>query len=336
MRRNLLVAALSIAAIACTQQGKLSVRALPSPLAQGAHPVSYRVAEAAGQFALGNVALALEGYRKALREEPDSIDALIGRAACYDAFGRFDMSRRDYEAALALAPADASLLGLFAASLLRQGRGEEAASVRGEIQARRLVGAAPAMVAAAVTLTLPVAREMSAEGITLALLPAAPIVGEAVLPPSAAPVRLERLSLGEVALVTTPGRRFPDLSPARVAVQQSSLVKTAAAFVPSLRPDLPAAVAARSQRPILVLNAARSQGLASRTRSYLAARGFGPALIGDAWQPRERSLIIAPPSERRRALQLARTFAFPPQTIVGTRLTLVLGRDALRSRPQKS
>ena len=47
------------------------------------------VAEARGHLVLNNVALALEGFRKAQRDEPESTDALLGIATCYDRMGRF-------------------------------------------------------------------------------------------------------------------------------------------------------------------------------------------------------------------------------------------------------
>ena len=49
--------------------------------------------------------------------EPNSIEARLGMADCYDRMQRFDLSRRNYEAALALAPADLRILGAFASSL---------------------------------------------------------------------------------------------------------------------------------------------------------------------------------------------------------------------------
>lgn len=118
------------------EQGKLQIRSTPSPLAQGSRAVPLRIAEARGQLALGNVALALESFRKARREDPNSVDALAGMAACYDLMGRYELSRRYYEGALALAPADMQLLGAFAGSLQLQGRTAEALKVRQEMAAR--------------------------------------------------------------------------------------------------------------------------------------------------------------------------------------------------------
>ena len=91
-------------------------RSTPTSLAQGKQPISYRIAEARGQLALGNVALALESFRIAAREDPNSIDAFSGIALCYDQMGRYDLSRRNYETALALAPGNLELLSAFAAS----------------------------------------------------------------------------------------------------------------------------------------------------------------------------------------------------------------------------
>ena len=54
---------------------------------------------------------------------------------------RFDLSRRYYEAALAIAPGDPTLLTAFAASLDAQGRAAEAASVRQEIKQRLALAA---------------------------------------------------------------------------------------------------------------------------------------------------------------------------------------------------
>jgi len=118
------------------ENGKLEIRSMPTPLAQGARPVSFRVAEGHQQFALGNIALALESYRKASREDPTNIDALAGIAACYDRMGRFDLAGRSYEAALAIEPGNTTVLAMLAASFEQQGKKTEAMAVRDEIQQR--------------------------------------------------------------------------------------------------------------------------------------------------------------------------------------------------------
>lgn len=307
--RTILAGALALLASGCMatgNPGKLAIKALPSPLAQGEHPVSFRVAEAAGQFRLGNVALALESYRKALRDEPQSVDALVGMAACFDSMGRFDMSRRSYEAALAVAPADTKVLAQFAGSLMQQGRADEAVTVRREI-AGRLAAAVPTdpatvvtqVAASTVTVKLPEARSTEAARVLLPLArsaaPESQAQADVAERPTSGP-RLERLSLGEVALFT--------LSPKSHDAVRSDT------------------------RPLLVLNASRTQGLARRARAYLASRGFGAVKIGDAPRVRGTTLILYPTADRERALRLATTFATRTIVIPGKRLTLLLGRDA--------
>ena len=348
--------AMALVMAGCATAPKLAVKPLPTVLAQGRHPMPFRVAEAAGQFALGNVALALESYRKALREEPTSVDALTGLAVCYDAMGRFDESRRHYEEALAFAPGDPHLLSMFAASLLQQGRVDEAAAVRREAANRSAVSVSSdplslpvptarpvaltsnASVATvqgmnqagnSVTLELPVAREIEQPVISL---PSTRMVPVNVAEASRSGLRLERLSLGEVALITT--QRPSELPPVpktssliRSPSHGPSLVRTAL-----LAPSLIRTASVSLAPPLLLLNAARTQGLAARTRRYLSTRGFAMALVGDAPRTRARTLIITPARDRARALRLARTFSVMPQLIEGRRLTVVLGRDVLGPR----
>lgn len=133
--RKFLSAVAILALTGCNgQAAKLTIRSMPAPVSAVAKPVPLRIAEARGQLALGNVALALESYRKAAREQPDSFEALAGMAGCYDRMGRFDLSRRNYEAALALAPRDTTILAAFASSLDEQGLSDEATRVRSEIK----------------------------------------------------------------------------------------------------------------------------------------------------------------------------------------------------------
>ena len=318
-------AAMALIATACATTPKVAVKPLPTGIALGPHPVSFRIAEAAGQFALGNIALALESYRKALRDEPTSIDAQIGLAACYDTMGRYDLSRRHYEEALALAPSDPHLLGMFAASLFQQGRVDEAAAVRREATERSVSSAHPALVAATANSSVPAAQGLNQAGSSVTVeLPiarkseqlTAPLNAQRKEPVDVAVAsrtgpRLERLSLGEVALITTPqGSQRPSVIKVRSPVRTASF--TAA--------------------PLLLLNAARTAGLAARTRRYLSTRGFAIALVGNAPHIRARTLIIAPAADHTRALRLARTFSVTPQLVEGRRLTLVLGRDVLGQR----
>ena len=441
--QKFLVSTTMLAVAACGgEQGKLEIRSIPTALAQGKKPIPYRIAEARGQLALGNAALALEAFRIAAREDPNSAEALAGMAASYDQMGRFDLSRRNYEAALALAPSDLEILGAFAGSLQLQGSADEALSVRREIATRAAesrppavaeapslamqnppVALAPVQVAAAPELSLPerswsapvvnvsapaVGRmgvdianpetasvEMAVE--TAAPLPAAPapvvqtaaapkpVVQTAVLGPSvtiklpparrvqeapapkaAAPVvipakapvpaaprvpvevpaipdtlaplpsyarlvpkptiseergpRVERMSMGEIALITVPK---PVWRPTMVVKSERSATVR---FVPLRQ---------ASTLPVKVrlLNAARVNRLAARTRTWLAARGWRGMSIGNALATRPRSVILYPASQRALAQRLSAQFGFPlARRATGSHVTILLGSDAANRR----
>jgi len=90
------------------------------------------VVEGRNLLALGSTGLALEAFRKAVREQPDNIEAIAGIAECYEHMGRYDVAAQKYQAALAIAPNNVALLNTFAASLERQGLRAEAAELRAE------------------------------------------------------------------------------------------------------------------------------------------------------------------------------------------------------------
>lgn len=316
------VVATMLTTSACTEQGKLQIRAIQPTLASGVRTVSFRVAEARGQFALGNVGLALESYRKAAREDPESADAFAGIAACYDRMGRFDLSRRNYEIALAIAPGDPRLLGSLAESLDAQHFTAEAASVRLEIQQRLATNAAPSTPMAALALQ-PVLPTTVANAVNAVMAAS----DWPTMSPNAAPSaprsaiaragpRLERVSLGEVALITTAGPQW------RTQMADAVVRKpiTGAAAVRQ------AAVAHSGLR---LLNAARVDRLASRTGAYLTSRGWAVASVGDVQLPRSRSLILYPADKRAAAMRLSAQFGFGVEQRANLRqITILLGRDA--------
>lgn len=351
----LLVTAAVLACTACLgEQGKLEVRSATTGLKAGREPVPFRIAEARGHLVLGNVALALEGFRKAAREDPASVDALAGIASCYDRMGRFDLSRRHYEMALALAPRDPALLTLFAGSLDRQGLARQAESVRREaaaaaapptIQLAQAEPALPRSVAAAVP--VPAAPEVASpvgQSVTIALPPpraaeaprlpprdaramAVAPVGQSVtiaLPPprQLAPARhkqvaatpqprLERLSLTEVALITGSGPRWKPVAP--------PMVVTASRVVPAKAYE------------VRLLNAARVDKLAARTRALLGRFGWREMAVGDAAAIRARSLILYPKGTQAAARRLSARLGFAMAERTDVRqVTVLLGRDAAR------
>lgn len=128
--------------------------------------------------------------------------------------------------------------------------------------------------------------------------------------------RLERLSSGEVALITSD--RSPWIA-RRVASTPRSV---------TIRFD--------KREAMVVLNAARVAGIAARTRDYLARRGFAGASIGDAPATRRQTLIRYPEAARGQAERIAAQFPFPARLEPGKGpLTLLVGRDAaLRRTPR--
>ena len=127
--------------------------------------------------------------------------------------------------------------------------------------------------------------------------------------------RLERLSLGEVALVTHGG---PIWRPQLVAQSRQSVTVR---FVP-LRP-------ATAIANVRILNAARRQGIAARTRQVLLDRGWRKIEIGDAPQMRESSLVLYPANRRILGRSLAAQFGYRSAVSNDIKeLVVLVGRDS--------
>jgi hypothetical protein len=123
------------------------------------------------------------------------------------------------------------------------------------------------------------------------------------------------LSLGEVALLTTGAPAWRQQVVART--QQSVTVRFVPLKVAQARPS------------IKLLNAARRQGLAARTREVLLDRGWRGIEIGDAPQTRARSMVMYPPGRQLLARRLAAQFGFGSAPSNTTRsIVVLLGRDA--------
>lgn len=266
-----------------------------------AAPSSARVAEGRAHLVLGDAGLALESFRRALAEDPQSVAALQGMAASYELMGRYDLSGRYYEQALASAPHDRETLGALASSLAAQGLDQQAAAVRDEMAPVAATTAVqhPALV----TLALPPARPLE---------PAAePVAARQVI---ATGPRLERLSFGEVALITLP----------RTVPLARSAQRTAAVTAPAARTAKPARAA------VHLLNAARRQGLAAQTRSLLERQGWRGIVIGDAPRTRLASLVLFPAGHEAAARRLAARFgaAVRQNEGGGGAIIVLLGRNA--------
>jgi hypothetical protein len=145
------------------------------------------------------------------------------------------------------------------------------------------------------------------------------------LPPArttqAAGPRLERLSLGEVALVTSEAPRWGSQIVHRTA--RSTTLR----FLP-----LPAA--ASPGQGLRLLNAAGRQGLAATTRKLLLESGWRQIAVGDAPGVRQASLILYPAARRATAERLAFQLGFPMRRRgAGDDVVVFLGRDAAVALP---
>jgi tetratricopeptide (TPR) repeat protein len=317
MRTTAIGLALAVVAASCSSpQQAVEIRAT-APASK-----SVGVSEAEAHLALGNVALALEGFRKGLREQPNDLRALVGIARSYDRMGRFDVSRKWFETALAAAPADSAILHEFAASLDKQGLPIEAASVRAEaIDRSRLASLSEPESSARISAQMPGFE--AAPAMALALTPRLPDHVERQMEtqrpsvqkakPTASPgPRLERLSPGEVALVT---RSEPIWNAELVNRSARSFTYRFVAAPPVAR----------------LLNAARRQGLAADTRARLLERGWKRIEIGDAPAVREKTLVLYPQSQQAAARRLASQFGFAHlRPFAGPDIIVLLGRDAAR------
>jgi hypothetical protein len=128
---SLIVAGLAVASCASSPNG-VEIRPIADPVSK-LRPGADRLADAKGQLAIGNVGLALEGFRSVARLYPDNAEAYVGMAACYESIRRFDLAQSKYEAALALDPHNPALLTRLAAALDQQGKAQAAAEVRSEV-----------------------------------------------------------------------------------------------------------------------------------------------------------------------------------------------------------
>ena len=184
MKAFLLGASLAVLVAGCAQKGELRITAVGEQAVQTA-PAS--LAKAQLLLSRGEYALAVDAYRKAVRLDPASAAAYNGLAIAYDQLGRHDLSRRNYEMALAHAPHETKYYRNLARSLERQGLKNEAARILAELDQ----GNAPAAARQASGLR---SLAQIAGGKASAFADAvAGFVGP----------RLERLSLGEVLLATS-------------------------------------------------------------------------------------------------------------------------------------
>lgn len=186
--------------VACSPNNKMvEIRPIQS------NPVSEGVSALKGRelFSRGQYALAIESFRRVVREAPDAPEGYNGLAACYDMIGRFDVSEKYYQMALARAPMDGRIYRNMARSLDMQGRKGEGAALLAEWQAIE----AGKMVVAAMPDAAPAAIAAKAAPLTTAVAPSATVAAEVVTPIESATVEaapVEAISTPVTAEVVTP------------------------------------------------------------------------------------------------------------------------------------
>lgn len=264
------------------------------PVAVPATDVASALAEARSMYLRQEYGLAIGAFRAAIRLSPDDATGYDGLAACYDRLGRFDLSRRYYEVALAFAPNEARIYRNLAASLRLQGRDEEARVVLAD------AAALPNMAAPAGSPPPAAERASSAA--------AAEPWGGTKPGPSVA------VALDPAAPIPMPdwiGQLFQKLA------ERAPL-------------SIPADVASRQTPPMLILNANGRTGLATRARARLAGTAWRHARMANA-PVRLVSEIVYPSGEPALADQIRGRMPFPvrlrPSRSVN-RITLWLGADA--------
>jgi hypothetical protein len=138
--------------------------------------------------------------------------------------------------------------------------------------------------------------------------------------------RLQRLSSGEVALVTS--------APARSGIEARDLpVQIAARSGAAVTPVLAAAVHwtplshAGDVPTVMVLNAARTHGLAASARTLLTDRGWRSVGVGNASTTRVSSVVLYSRGHSRLARSLAAQFGIRARLVSGIKVVVVLGRD---------
>jgi hypothetical protein len=147
--------------------------------------------------------------------------------------------------------------------------------------------------------------------------------------------RLQRLTNGEVALLTTKDASWkPETAPVAVSRQQvlaaesprrTAPLQTASAGSVSWVPLKMSTASAGVQ----VLNAARSHGLAGSARNVLFGRGWRSVAIGNAGTTRQTSVVFYPKERARLGRSLAAQFGVRAKMAKTNAVVLVLGRDSI-------
>jgi hypothetical protein len=343
---------------ACTTNSKQAeVRPLPNSAAMGG-PAAARGREL---FARGDYALALEAFRREAREHPDSAEGYNGIAAAYDMIGRYDLSERYYQMALAHAPMDGRIYRNMARSLAMQGRQGEGQALLAEWDAinagKMVVATVPMMnggkaLSETASASAPSSAAPSSSG-TATTVPESAAVAEpqAVAPLVASAVAVEPTKPAVVA-VADPA---PVAVPVAAAAPTPVVVAAAQPVLPALSPPAatritsikvprapvlaqrttPASLApvraSGSMMPVRLVNAAGEAGLARRMQQHLAQAGVARAQLGNASRRYRLSWLVYPVGHRAQALNVQKSLPFATRLVAkyrAKRIVVVLGANA--------
>ncbi|WP_219892830.1 LytR C-terminal domain-containing protein [Aquisediminimonas profunda] len=288
-------------------------------------------------FARGEYALAIEEFRKAVREAPQSPEGYNGLASAYDMIGRFDLASRNYELALAYAPDDGRIYRNMARSLRMQGRDGEAEALLAEwdaIKEKPSIAQQAASVSeektgniAQLPIVTPVANEVASS------LPNAPTPPMTIQP---ADVRLatdpQPVSRGKSIQIALDAPKSHAVSEA-VKLKAQSMTPARIMIAPrsvAVKADAPAVVRTAAASAIRIMNAGARKGAAQKMQALLARNGT-VSRIADADRRLAQSWIVYPKNARAEALALQGRLPIAVRTVADSRVrrvTLLLGQDA--------
>ena len=279
-------------------------------------------------FMRGEYGLAIEAFRLAVREAPDTPDGYNGLAAAYDMMGRFDLSGTYYEMALARSPADGRIYRNMARSLKMQGRFGESEALLAEWhsleknyaeegpaanQAKVAIAQLPTLVAPAIETKVALPEQpmpvSPGQAITVELVEAVTSVPDKVLPKV---VQAERSAV----------RQVPPLVHAVPLLLATKVTITL---------DVPKPAVAHADAAIRIMNADGRKGIARRMQGYLAKSGIGNTQVGDSNRRFARSWLVYPRSAKAQAMALKSRLPFATNLVIDNqarRVVLLLGRNA--------
>lgn len=289
-------------------------------------------------FRRGEYALAIESFRRQVRFAPDAADGYNGIAACYDMMGRFDLSEKFYQMALARSPTDGRIYRNMARSLDMQGRKGEGQALLAEwdaIQSGKMVVAmvpeaavAEPTATTAIASALPVVAVAPADLSNLPALPPSPSSSDmATSVPSVASPMVEP----QKAVAAVRGTEIA-AQPAMPAAAPVSLERPRPAAERSHAPLMLASAAnPTSGLPIRLMNAAGQRGLAKRVQQHLAQSGIGQTQVGDADRRYRLSWVVYPVGQKDRALSVQKSLPFRARIVPeprASRIVVLLGANA--------